>query len=100
VLVKGHVGEPYNVGIERPEISMAELAQKVIDLSRELFGYPGKLVRKPNPEETYLIDNPNRRCPNIEKGRVHLGYNPTVLVDEGLRRTMMWYHHNREAEEA
>jgi len=100
VLVKGHRGEPYNIGIERPEISMAELAQKLIDTGRELFGYQGKLIHKPNPEEVYLIDNPNRRCPNIEKGRRHLGYNPTVLVDDGLRRTLMWYHHNREAEEA
>ncbi len=31
VLVKGHPGEPYNVGTEKPEISMADLAQKVID---------------------------------------------------------------------
>lgn len=100
VLVKGHAGEPYNIGIERPEIAMAELAQKLIDTARELFDYRGRLVRKPNPEEVYLVDNPNRRCPNIDKARQHLGYNPTILVDEGLRRSLIWYHYNREAEEA
>jgi UDP-glucuronate decarboxylase len=100
VLVKGHPGEPYNVGTETPEISMAELAQKIITTAGELFGYTGKLVRKPNPEADYLVDNPNRRCPNIDKSRAHLGYNPSIHVDEGLRRSLIWYHHNQEAEEA
>jgi nucleoside-diphosphate-sugar epimerase len=100
VLVKGHNGEPYNVGIEKPEISMSQLAEKVIATARELFGYQGKLVHRPNPEASYLVDNPNRRCPNITKGREHLGYNPTIMVDEGLRRSLIWYHHNREAEDA
>ncbi len=100
VLVKGRDGEPYNVGTERPEISMAELAQRVIDTAGTLFGYRGKLVRKANPEADYLVDNPNRRCPDIKKSRTELGYSPGILIDEGLRRSLIWYHHNREAEEA
>jgi UDP-glucuronate decarboxylase len=100
VLVKGHVGEPYNIGTERPEISMSELASMVIATASELFGYGGKLVRQQNPEADYLVDNPNRRCPNINKARLHLGYDPGIEVDEGLRRAMIWYYHNREAEEA
>jgi nucleoside-diphosphate-sugar epimerase len=100
VLVKGHPGEPYNIGTETPEISMTELAQKITSIAGELFGYTGKLVHKPNPEADYLVDNPNRRCPNIDKGRAHLGYNPGIHVDEGLKRSLIWYHHNQEAEEA
>lgn len=100
VLVKGHTGEPYNIGIEKPEISMAELAEKVIATAGTLFDYKGRLVRMPNAEADYLVDNPNRRCPNIDKAREHLGYDPTILVDEGLRRSLIWYHHNREAEDA
>ena len=99
VLVKGHPGEPYNVGTETPEISMTELAQKIITTANDLFGYSGKLIRQPNPEADYLVDNPNRRCPNIDKSRTHLGYNPIIGVDEGLRRSLIWYHHNPEAEE-
>jgi nucleoside-diphosphate-sugar epimerase len=79
---------------------MAELADKIVATAGELFGYRGKVVRKPNPEVDYLVDNPNRRCPNIDKSRSHLGYNPTILVDEGLRRSLIWYHHNPAAEEA
>jgi len=99
VLVKGHPGEAYNIGIERPEISMAELADRVIATARDLFGYGGKRVRKESAEADYLVDNPNRRCPLIKKARNHLGYNPSILVDEGLRRSLIWYHYNREAEE-
>jgi len=100
ILVKGKNGEAYNIGVENPEISMAQLAQKVVDLSRELFGYQGKVVRKASTEKDYLVDNPNRRCPIITKARTDLGYNPTILVDEGLRRSLIWYHYNRNAAEA
>lgn len=99
VLVKGRKGEPYNVGIDRPEISVAELAELTIKTARDLFGYDGKLVRKENADADYLIDNPNRRCPVIDKARDELGYNPRVLPEEGVRRALIWYAHNREAEE-
>jgi len=100
VLVKGRPGESYNIGIERPEISVAQLAEKVIAGARELFDYRGRLVRKANVEAAYLVDNPNRRCPVIEKARAQLGYNPSILIDDGLRRSLAWYHYHREAEEA
>ena len=35
----------------------------------------------------------------IEKARTHLGYEPKVSLEEGLRRTLIWYGGNREAEE-
>lgn len=100
VLVKGGNGEPYNVGTETPEISMSELASRLTATAGELFGYRGKVVHQPAPEAVYLVDNPNRRCPNIDKARSQLGYNPGIGIEEGLRRTLIWYHHNREAEEA
>ena len=39
ILVNGRPGEAYNVGVETPEISMTQLAGKLADLGRELFGY-------------------------------------------------------------
>jgi nucleoside-diphosphate-sugar epimerase len=99
VLVKGHGGEGYNIGTETPEISMRDLAGKVAALGRDLFGYQGKVVTQPSKDKDYLVDNPNRRCPIIEKARAHLGYDPKVSLDEGLRRTLVWYAENRTAEE-
>jgi nucleoside-diphosphate-sugar epimerase len=100
ILVKGHPGEAYNIGVESPEISVAELAEKVVGLARALFGYQGRVIRQVSSDQDYLVDNPSRRCPVIAKARNHLGYNPTVLIDEGLRRSLIWYSDNREAEEA
>ena len=100
VLVRGRLGEPYNVGIDRPEISMARLAETVIATARELFDYRGKVVLGKAAEADYLVDNPNRRCPVIDKAREHLGYAPKVLVDEGVYRSLVWYHHNPAADAA
>jgi UDP-glucuronate decarboxylase len=100
VLVQGHLGESYNVGIEKPEISMAQLATLVADTARELFGYRGKVVLGKAQESDYLVDNPNRRCPDMTKSRAHLGYNPKVLPEDGIYRSLVWYSHNQVAEAA
>jgi UDP-glucuronate decarboxylase len=100
VLVRGGLGEPYNVGIDRPEISMASLAGVVVETARELFDYQGKVVLGKAAEADYLVDNPNRRCPVIDKAREQLGYAPRVLVDEGVYRSLVWYHHNPVADAA
>lgn len=100
VLVKGHNGEAYNIGVEKPEISIGELAQMLVHYARDILGYTGKVVLQKSQDATYLVDNPNRRCPTIEKARRDLGYNPTVSIEEGLRRSLMWYSGNREAEDA
>ena len=100
ILVKGRPGEAYNIGVETPEISMAELADRVAALGRELFGYTGKVVRQQSADKDYLVDNPSRRCPVITKARTELGYDPQVTIEEGLRRSLIWYSGNREASEA
>jgi nucleoside-diphosphate-sugar epimerase len=100
VLVRGGAGEAYNVGVETPEISMAQLAERIAGLGRDLFGYTGKVVLQAPDDADYLVDNPNRRCPIITKARTELGYDPQVGIDEGLRRSMLWYNGNRVAEDA
>jgi nucleoside-diphosphate-sugar epimerase len=99
-MIRGRDGEAYNVGIDRPEISMKDLAGRVVQTARELFDYRGKVVTGESTESDYLVDNPNRRCPDMTKSNTELGYHPTILVDEGLRRALTWYHYHREAEDA
>ena len=99
-LVRGRDGEPYNIGIERPEISMKDLAERIVSTARDLFDYSGRVVMKASDEQDYLIDNPNRRCPDMTKSNHDLDYHPTILVDEGLRRSLSWYHYHREAVDA
>jgi UDP-glucuronate decarboxylase len=100
VLMRGGDGEPYNIGTEAPEISIRELAERVVALSRELLGYRGRLIRRTSSDPDYLSDNPNRRCPRIDKARTETGYEPTMPLDEGLRRTLLWYRDNQKAEDA
>jgi nucleoside-diphosphate-sugar epimerase len=51
-------------------------------------------------DKDYLVDNPNRRCPVITKARTEIGYNPSITIDEGLKRSLIWYGDNPDAEEA
>ena len=95
ILVNGRGGEAYNIGVETPEISMRELADKVVATARELVGYEGKVVQRTSADPDYLVDNPSRRCPVITKARDQIGYHPTVTLDEGLRRSLIWYRENR-----
>ncbi len=90
-LTRGRPGEAYNIGNERPEVSIAELAERVVAVARDDFGYRGRVVRRVSGEADYLVDNPNRRRPNIAKARSELGYAPSVDLDDGLRRTLTWY---------
>ena len=69
-------------------------------LSGRLFGYQGKIVRQVSTDKDYLVDNPNRCCPIIDKARKDLDYNPTVTLEDGLERSLLCYAGNREAEEA
>ena len=99
-LVHGHTGEAYNIGVERPEIAMRDVAQMLVDTARDLFGFQGRVIHRPHREADYLLDNPNRRCPVIDKARSQLGYAPQVPLDEGLRRSLIWYRDNLDAAEA
>lgn len=94
VLVSGRAGEAYNVGIQEPEISMAALAELMAGTARTLLGYAGKVTLGRSQEAAYLVDNPNRRCPVIDKIRGELGFEPRVGIEEGIWRTLAWYHHN------
>jgi len=99
VLVSGGDGEAYNIGAETPEISMASVATKLAKIGEALVGYGGGVVHGKAQDQAYLVDNPNRRCPDISKARAQLGYEPVVSLDEGLRRMLTWYVAENQAGE-
>ena len=100
ILVRGRAGEPYNIGNETPEISMLELAELLAAAARKTFGYQGRVIRNESEDSSYLIDNPQRRCPVIDKARAELGFNPGVSLEEGLHRTLSWYEENQDTQDA
>lgn len=92
-LVRGRSAEAYNIGIERPEISIADLARLMQHIAAKEFGYTGKIVMKKSGDRHYLTDNPNRRCPVIKKAKKELGFSPKITLQQGLRNSLLWYKH-------
>jgi UDP-glucuronate decarboxylase len=72
---------PVNLG-NPGEFTIRQLAEQVIDLT----GAGSKLVFRPLP-----TDDPMQRQPDITLARTKLGWEPTVQLDEGLRRTIAYF---------
>jgi UDP-glucuronate decarboxylase len=85
VLVSGEAGEPYNIGNPTPEISMKSLAEEI----GLVLGKPVEFNIVEYPD-TYPADEPNRRCADITKARVQIGYEPHVSLRDGLKRFFSW----------
>lgn len=77
-LLMSDVIEPVNVGNSR-EMTIQELAE----LIRDLAGSDSRITYHPLPE-----DDPKVRQPNIARARQLLGWEPTMLIEEGLKRTI------------
>lgn len=91
VLVRGHRGDAYNVGSDSPEISMRDLAHLMVTIAADELGYTGKVTTAASDDPAYLTDNPDRRCPDLTKLQAELAVTPAVELDEGLRRSLLWY---------
>ncbi|MBI5638016.1 MAG: NAD-dependent epimerase/dehydratase family protein [Nitrospinae bacterium] len=92
MLLSNHNGESFNIGIETPEISIRNMALTLLNVAERELGIGGlKLITGTSEDKNYLVDNPDRRRPSIEKARRLLGYNPKVSLGEGLRRALLWY---------
>jgi len=76
----------FNIGIDSPEISVLELAEIYKKVSSELFNYSGEITYQKSDDPDYMVDNPNRRCPKIDKAVKILGYKPKVNVQQGVKR--------------
>ncbi len=72
---------PINIGNPH-EIPVRELAERVIRLT----GSSSRIVHRPLPQ-----DDPLQRCPDITLARNVLGWQPTVELDTGLRRTAAYF---------
>lgn len=88
----------FNIGIEKPEISISQLAEIYVEAGKEVFGYKGKVVYAKSADKQYLTNNPQRRCPNIDKARSILGYSPSVSVEDGVKRFLTYIKENEEGE--
>jgi UDP-glucuronate decarboxylase len=72
---------PINLG-NPGEFTIRELAEKVLDLT----GSRSRLEFRPLPE-----NDPMQRQPDITRARETLGWEPTIPLDEGLKRTIPYF---------
>ena len=95
ILLSNFNGESFNIGNEFPEISMLELARLSIKISKK----PLKVVYNKSSDKEYLSDNPQRRCPNIDKAKTLLNYKTKIDLEDGLIRTYEYYLRNNKTKE-
>jgi UDP-glucuronate decarboxylase len=74
---------PINLG-NPDEFTVRELATKVV----ALVGDDSPVEHRPLPS-----DDPMRRRPDIDRAQRLLGWEPTVPLDEGLKRTVDYFRH-------
>ncbi len=72
---------PMNLG-NPGEFTILELAEKVIQFSDS----KSEIVFKPLP-----MDDPKQRQPNIEQAKKLLNWQPTIALDDGLKRTIAYF---------
>ena len=84
-LTYGHY-DYFNIGTDKPEITVKDFATIFKYAAEHNLNYKGKIQYKVSDDKEYMTDNPNRRCPIIEKARIKLGYNPIIHVEEGVDR--------------
>ncbi len=72
---------PINLGNPH-EFTIRQLAERVIALT----GAKSKLVKRPLP-----ADDPMQRKPNIDKAKAILGWEPTIQLDAGLKKTIAYF---------
>jgi dTDP-glucose 4,6-dehydratase len=73
--------EPANIG-NPTETSILEFARKIIAATGSSSG----ICYKELP-----VDDPKVRCPDISVAKAELGWEPKVLLDEGLEKTIAWF---------
>ena len=85
------IGQVFNIGTPRNTVTIATLAEKVVDVT----GSDSAIV---HIEKNYV--DVELRIPSIEKAQTVLGYQPQVDLVEGLRRTAAWYRQQLAVEGA
>lgn len=78
-------GEVINIGNDKETtiLELAKLVKKLTNSSSEITFHP--LPR----------DDPKRRCPDISKAKRILKWQPTVSLEDGIKKTIAWFEETR-----
>tara|TARA_Y100001970_G_C14198369_1_gene839520 strand:- start:664 stop:1692 length:1029 start_codon:yes stop_codon:yes gene_type:complete len=87
VICSGKVGEIYNVGNDKEEVSMNQLANKF----QKIFTNKKIKIKKISYPNSYPSNEPQRRCPNLSKLYKDTGYKPKTTLQNSLRNFMKYF---------
>lgn len=82
---KNAVGNVFNIGNMQTEITIKDLAEKIIELCQSKSEI--EFVKALGADVIY-------RVPDIGKARQILGWEPEVGLDEGINKSIQWYKDN------
>ncbi|MGC9197123.1 MAG: NAD-dependent epimerase/dehydratase family protein [Syntrophobacteraceae bacterium] len=74
-----------NIGNNREEVSIRELARRILEAFR-----PGARIES----KPACNDPVKRRCPDLRTAEELLNYRPKVCLQDGLKLTLAWYEAN------
>jgi len=89
-LSRSQIDTPTNIGND-VEWTILECAQEVIAVT----GADVEILFKPLPQ-----DDPTRRRPDLTKARTNLGWAPTIMLREGLQKSLAYFQACVDAEAA
>ncbi len=80
-LMDAKINEPVNIGNPH-EVTIEEIARTII----RLIGSTSKIIYRPLP-----VDDPRQRRPDITRARTLLAWEPTVGLEEGLKKSIEYF---------
>jgi dTDP-glucose 4,6-dehydratase len=86
-LMGASTNEPVNIGNPQ-EVTIEAIARTIITL----VGSSSQVVHRPLP-----VDDPKQRRPDITRARTLLGWEPTIGLEDGLRKTVGYFKAKVEA---
>ncbi len=85
VICLGKSGEAYNIGNNKPEISVKGIFKLLKSINKNKIN--SEFINHP---KSYPDDEPQRRCPNLNKAKKQLNYRPKIQLKDGLKRYLNW----------
>jgi len=85
-LLQSNEVEPVNIGNPSNEITMLDLARKIIELAGSQ-----STVKFVQPKDSRIQDDPKVRRPDISKAKRIIKWEPKVLLDDGLHETIEYF---------
>ncbi len=84
VMCLGKSGNTYNIGNNKPEVSVKDIFKILKKMNNNV---KAKFINHP---KSYPNDEPQRRCPDINKAKKDLKYKTKVNLEKGLKQFLDW----------